>query len=517
MAAMFSAATVSAQDANPVKVKILKTEMPYNVMGISANGKFICGTKQEMLAYRYDLEHDTLEVAWADDDNYSVVAYDVMDDGTVVGSDKYGNFALWQPNSDEWKPVETTNGNVGEGSAFQCSGDGKFLAGFTSGEKSDEQPWTLKPTLWVRQADGKYEEQYLPTPPEDLVGLKPQWCRPNCVSQDGKVISAGLVDNNGTHYVHCLYTQNEDGTWSYDWETFAKITYTSKFKEIWNSQPDFDAYVTEKYNYGNMDYKKYLAQIEEYEAAMEEWNKKLDAEGYTGSDFVAQPTLSDNGKWVLGACVDAAEDGTYDCPAIYDVVNKVYTPVHSLAGHVVGGITNDGDIVTYGEGKQGSVPFITMHDNLNEPIAVDEMLLNEYGVSLHDSLPATTTGCDNPWVSGDGKVITTRAHYTETVANDDGTTTESAITEIYCIVMKDLASAIRNVLSTPTSEGINVVDGVVTLSSKAKNISVYGVSGRLVASAANASTLDASSIGRGVYLVKANVGGKTLTTKFIKK
>jgi len=515
-AAVFSAATVSAEDTDPVKPEIIKTEMPYNVMGISASGNFICGTRQSMLAYRYDLVKKNLEVSWCDDTNMDIVAYDVMDDGTVVGSDKYGNFAFWLPNSDEWKKVEATNGNVGVGAAFQCSGDGKYLAGFTSGEKSDTQPWTLRPTLWVRQSDGKYEEQYLPTPPEDLAGKTPQWCRPNCVSQDGKVISASLVDYNGTHYVHCLYTQNDDGTWSYDWKTFADITYTSKFKDLWNAKPNDEDYITMKYGSADFDYKTYLAQIEAYNAACQEWENKLNAEGYTGSDFVAQPMLSDNGKWVIGACVDATADATYDCPAVYDVANKVYTPVHSLNGHVVGGITNDGDIVTYGEGKQGSVPFITLHSNLNEPIALDEMLKNDYGVDFHAALPSTTTGCDNPWVSGDGKVITTRAHYTETVESD-GETTESAVTEIYCVVMKDLVSAIKNVLGTPTSDGIKVADGVVTLNSKAKDIAVYSVSGRLVASSANTSTLDASSIGRGVYLVKANVGGKTLTTKFIKR
>lgn len=488
---------VYADGEETQKPVIMLTGTPWSVMGTSANGRFICGTRQESMAYRFDTWTRKYDYTWAEG-NLSIVAQDVMDDGTVVGTDNDGLLCLWPVDTTAWIPVETTDGKKGEGMAFCCSGDGKYLVGTVELDSTSDKPYNIAPVLWVKQSGGLYEKQYLPVPEKDFLGGVPQWVSPRMVSQDGTRIVGPIVNQTGFCIIPALYYKNADGTWTYD-DCLKNIKYGPKFKEILALQPDIDDYVKVKAGESG-----YIDQVNEYLAAVQEWENKMNAEGYTGHEFTVVPLMSDNGKYLVG---EATYNGWYG-PAVYDIDNKTYTELTGLTdNHVPGGITNDGDIITYTE--DGLMVYLVMHDDYTKPISLVD-LLKEYGVDLYSVVPSNAAFIDNSFISGDGQTITARYQTLDTDGNLD-------VQEMFCVCLKPVVTAIKNVLDTPTSDGIKVIGDKITVDKKAKDISVYSASGRKVKSASATSSLDISSVNSGVYLVVATVNGKKLTTKFVKR
>lgn len=480
-----------------VKPEVMLTGIPWSVMGTSPNGRWICGTRQNSVVYRYDTWNKKLEYIWAEG-NMESVAHDVADDGTVVGMDDDAKLAIWKPDATTWTLVETTNGHVGNGTAFECSGDMKMLIGYTNKEQTNDKPYNIEPTLWKLTTDGTYEETYLPVPAKDFLGGVPQFVSPRFISTDGKRVVGPVVNERGNYPISLIYTLGDDGKWTYS-DELKDIKFTDKFKEIYTAEPNMDDYVT-----AQPGSPEYMDQVNEYIKVGEEWQKKLESEGMTGHDFSATPMMSDNGKWLVGDCT--APDDFYG-PAIYDIDAHKYTELTALKGHVPYGVTNEGDIVTATEDQL--MAYLVVHGHYDQPVSL-VALLEEYGMNLMDYLPQETAYIDNPAISGDGKTITARYI---TGKDAEGNVKQ----EMFCIALEPVANAVRSVLNTPDDEGIAVKGDVVETAAKAATITVYGLSGRVVKEATATRSMSIGDVPAGVYVVKAKVDGRTLTTKIIKR
>lgn len=498
-AAMLAApcVTLSVSADEQTKPEVMLTGVPWSVMGTSPNGRWICGTRQESMVYRYDTWNKKLEYMWAEG-NAKSVAHDVADDGTVIGLNDDEKLALWKPGTSEWTVIETTNGHVGNGTAFECSADSKMLIGYINKEKTSDKPYNIQPTLWKMTADGKYEETYLPVPEHDFLGGVPQFVSPRYLSTDGRRAVGPLVNERGNYPMPVIYTLGDDGQWTCS-DELKNIRFTDKFVEIYKEEPDMDDYVT--VGPGSPDY---MDQVNKYIEVSEAWSRRLESEGLTGHQFTTTPMMSDNGKWLAGDCT-APND--FSGPAVYDIDAHKYTELTDLVDHYTYGVTNDGDLIT-GTDDQEMV-YLVMHDHYDQPVSLTA-LLADYGIDLMSYLPANTTYIDNAAISGDGQTITARYI---TSKNDAGEYTQ----EMFCIALKPVVNAVKSVLNTPSDKGVSVRNNVVETVGEAQSVSVYSASGRLVKTALNTRSLSVDDVPQGVYLVKVEQGGKTLTTKFVKR
>ena len=176
------------------KPEVVFTGTPWAVQGISSNGEWICGVKQETEAYRFNVKTKKLDVIPATNNWTSLIAaFDIMDDGTICGMDDEGNCALWRSEEKGWEKLPTTLHTPGDDKSanalYACTSDGKYLLGMLSIQNDGSQPWSIVPTLWTKGEDGTYTEEDLPAPETDFEGRKPQWVSPRQMSNDGSVIS----------------------------------------------------------------------------------------------------------------------------------------------------------------------------------------------------------------------------------------------------------------------------------------------------------------------------------------
>lgn len=105
----------------------------------------------------------------------------------------------------------------GLGASNGVTPDGTRICGNTpTGEEFgiDAENTMVLPALWERKGN-TFTRTMLPCPETDYLGLKPQYVTALSISDDGKTIIGQLVSNNGFLTEFLLYTQAEDGTWSY--------------------------------------------------------------------------------------------------------------------------------------------------------------------------------------------------------------------------------------------------------------------------------------------------------------
>ena len=88
--------------------------------------------------------------------------------------------------------------------------------------------------------------------------------------------------------------------------------------------------------------------------------------------------------------------------------------------------------------------------------------------------------------------------------------------EVFCITFPGFLS-IMETLNTPVNDSITLAGDELRFGEEAANISIYDMAGKLVLShTANATTLNVSNLGKGVYVVKAQIAGTTATGKIYK-
>ena len=500
------------------KPEVMFTGTPWMVQGISKNDRWICGGRQYAEGYRYNTDTKQLEIIEPDPDlpdgTTSMEISSVMDDGTVLGSDDYGYAAIFRNAQTGWErlPVPSTDDSDGSASAQCCSSDGKYIVGFMSLNPVGDNPYHIQPILWTLGADGQYTVSNLPEPETDFLGEKFQFTSPREILEYGKRVVGPIVNRKGDAPMPIVWTRDDAGNWTYD-EPFIKIKYNlERYKEILKEEPDYNAYITLK-----PGEKGYMAQVREFQNATAEWKYKLYSEGETGKDFSVTPTMSRNGRYIAGVGGDFTYSLTEDdkgqksvtisgstFPAYLDMQTGQYVELKEVPDFEVVGISDDADIIT----TDGYDIYLILANDQTHKISIADWLKKEYDMNLGDILPANLVTNKKPRISADGKLIT-GVYATQT---DEG---ELDVQETYCIKLPHSVTAIMNTLDTPSDARIYVSGGQLSFSGTAANIHVFDMGGKeVLRHDAASSSIDITALANGVYVAKANISGKTVTSKF---
>ena len=192
------------------------------------------GEDQSNLTYPYLVNTQTGELTklWKSDEDlmYNMTAWDVTNDGVVVG-DHHGAPAYYDPNAEDdpvygrWQFLPSNTG----GSVYAVSADGGVMVGWTGSSGSAATgSYTETPLMWVRNADGEYEEvdvRLLPGFPAEIDketgrfmyyldkdGVRTSQARLTEVSADGNLIAGCMNYSTGatSFYVYNRTTQTTE-------------------------------------------------------------------------------------------------------------------------------------------------------------------------------------------------------------------------------------------------------------------------------------------------------------------
>lgn len=505
---------LSAQ--NKPEVQFLDT--PWAVVGISQNDRWITGGRQYAEIYRYNTETKQIEYIYPSaevpDGSSAQEVGSIMNDGTIVGVDDYGYPSILHTVEKGWEHLPVPDNFYEEGqtsSAGSSTGDGKYIIGFLNLVPGDT-PYHLYPALWTLNDKGSYEVSKLPEPETDFLGEKFQYTSPRSISEDGKRVLGVIVNRKGDNPMGIVWTKDAAGQWTYDMPILNIKYNLDRYREIHEQEPDYNSIVTKKAGETG-----YAAQVKEFINIEAEWRYKLYSEGETGKDFSATPIMSRNGLYMAGMGADFKYDlvtnekgykevqTTGDTfPAYLNLETGEYTEIKSVPDMDIVGISNDADIVT----TDNYDIYLILSNDRSQKISIAQWLKDKYDMDLGEILPSNLVANKKPRISGDGKIIA-GVYTTQT---DEG---ELDVQQTYCIKLPEAVTAIMNTLNTPSDASISVSNGQLVFSSNATDIHVFDMTGTEVLRQAEGSyTLGVGQLGKGVYVAKAKIGGKTVTSKF---
>lgn len=259
---------------------------------MSPNGKWLA-TQTEGIVYTYDREQDTYYEYLASEDAvtefYGIgLGNCISNTGIIVG--KYNDVDCAYLYNNEWYelPIDREE-NFGLNIANGITPDGKRIVGnvgISTMNLGSEQ--MVKPVYWDESAEGGYEMyKELPCPETDFTGRVPQYITAVSISDDGKTIVGQVVDWSGFFIYPIIYTQGEDGEWSYrtlcEGILYAEGTEFAEWPGEEPQKPDPTVYMNEEQK------SAYLAALNIYLA---EYEKMLNGE-ITWNDMPAEPDPAD--------------------------------------------------------------------------------------------------------------------------------------------------------------------------------------------------------------------------------
>lgn len=187
--------------------------------GISPNGHYAASSIYGNVTI-YDLVNG-VEFAYTQDET-GMISYSeglgnyVSNNGIVLGSTSANlNAAYWE--NGEWHDLSVINtglSNMSNG----ITPDGSRICGSIGVNpiSPDGDNLMLTPVYWDRNEDGTYSNYHLlPAPALDFTGRVPQYITALSISEDGKTIGGQIVDCFGAVITPIVYTEAENGTWSY--------------------------------------------------------------------------------------------------------------------------------------------------------------------------------------------------------------------------------------------------------------------------------------------------------------
>lgn len=140
----------------------------------------------------------------------------ISNDGTVVGIvGEDLNAAYWEDG--EWYMLDVPDLNM-MNMANAITPDGSRICGSVgfNALSLDGDNLMMAPAYWDRDANGGYGDYVLlPYPNVDLTGRVPQYVTAIYISEDGRTIGGQVTDGMGMLNYPIVYTQAEDGKWSY--------------------------------------------------------------------------------------------------------------------------------------------------------------------------------------------------------------------------------------------------------------------------------------------------------------
>lgn len=258
-----------------------KTIENSDAYAISANARYLVSDGYSGMRI-YDLETDS-DFDYTEGSSYgkcyTATARCVSDNGIVVGYDANEGASYWLDGT--WKGLKRTTQARGSYLVNSITSDGKRICG-TAGLTAmsyDDDVLRQAPCIWNwDEATGDFGSPILlPHPDKDFSGRIPQLITAIDISDDGKTIVGQVVTAVGMCLYPIIYTENEDGEWSYYLpnekelypEGFVFPEYPGDEGPVY---PQYEAYMTE-------------AEVEAYNEAYTEYRNS----GFT----IAEPQYTD--------------------------------------------------------------------------------------------------------------------------------------------------------------------------------------------------------------------------------
>lgn len=211
----------------------------------------------------------------------------ITNSGKIVGMG--GDYAaVWQNGSWTNLPQETGVGSSFN-AAYAITPDESRIVGILGRDGASLQgnnALMAYPVVWIKGANGEYTCAKLPCPDKDFEGLAPQYVTAMCISDDGKTVAGQVRDFTGFYIMPIVYTEGEDGTWTYRVIGQKEVYDESRIGELPTmptspTMPDVTKYMT-------------ADDVNNYNAAVEYYNEQVQLY-YDGviSEFPEYPMYED--------------------------------------------------------------------------------------------------------------------------------------------------------------------------------------------------------------------------------
>lgn len=421
------------------------------------------------------------------------------------------------------------------------------------------------PVIWDRQPDGSYGEYtILPHPDKDIFGAVPQYVTAVAISDDGKTVVGQVVDNSGQFILPLVYTEDENGTWSYraaaedvfkpenvvipvnpgdgpeyvDAKNYLTQEQAAEYQDAFNAwagagyqgeMPQPTDYMTEevKAKY-EADYAAYESELAEFSVKQSKWFEEFGA--YTDAVPMLQfndVTLSPDGTTYFGTHIKYVPNDDpyswfpfkeYYCPAVFNLTdNTLEIKDFDNSMMVVDAISADTYFATNGLGELPMQGYIIENGTPTE-IAdwlsakspelstwIDENWIHEvetgYDPETYDPIFSDLCFSGMPAASRDMSFVT--------VWNNAPWSSEFAISYLFDLSQfNGISDAVRG-----DSKVAFDAEGNLSLSDDITAVEVYDLAGRRVLSGANG----ARNLENGIYVVRATTAaGNTFSTKIAK-
>ena len=277
------------------------------------------------------------------------VTNDVTDDGTIVVGSAQGKPAYWSKADGQWHLLEVKTsqpksqvGALGGGTVTSVTPDGKYAVGEVD---AADNAYAIAPALWDLTTGKVIVTPNLPT--KDMAHIDQKQMRFESISADGRYICASMSMSYLPSSTEGDSEAALGGLFSFVYDTqkssYNVIGFTESTKARWT--PDYD-----------------------------------------GCFVVDGAYMSNNGRWVTGACriyrdTDATTD--YYIPYLYDVENDKFTAYEDEAtiSNAAYAVSNDG--VPLMASPEGS-PYRnwSIYDGKQFWYAIEDVLQQRWGVDL---------------------------------------------------------------------------------------------------------------------------------------
>lgn len=531
---------------------------------ISANGQYAVSEIYGTLIV-YNLKDNSETAYEADDTHYYGVGHGrcmTADGNIIIGNTTEACDAAYCE-AGEWKqlnvpdPEKTNLSNA-------VTPDGKRICGTIGNHQMtiSEDVLMEAPVYWDRQEDGSYGECHLlPYPEKDFFGETPQYVTAINLSDDGKVIVGLVTDCSGAMLYPIVYTQADNGEWSYSLPTkdlfnpdnlpAAKKPGDGPMRpseeqfmteeEIAAYQEALQAYYDSGYNQELYPkYENYMTEEEKaafdeafaaYETEQAAWQEQSDAwYAYFDQVLATSPSfvfnnimVSPDGKTIASTLIETKENDdplSYPpffevyIPATIDIATGALTKHESEKSIIVSCMAADGTIMAATE--QGSIPsegFIIKDGTITPLTDYLNAISPEYGVWLKENM---THEVMTDYVYDEDLDDYVEVYEEVTFTGIPVATPDMKVLAFWNDCPWDMMGFAQSVVIDLTEEaGISAAeadkaakvaidaDGNLTVGANVVSVTVYDLAGATVASVENPAGTVALGLNSGVYVVKA--------------
>lgn len=565
---LLAAAAAATPAFGAIKAPVIYDNASFNC--ISANGQYAVSEIYGTLVV-YNLKDNSETAYEADDTHYYGVGHGrcmTADGNIIIGNTTEACDAAYCE-AGEWKqlnvpdPEKTNLSNA-------VTPDGKRICGTIGNHQMtiSEDVLMEAPVYWDRQEDGTYGEYHLlPYPEKDFFGETPQYVTAINLSDDGKVIVGLVTDCSGAMLYPIVYTQADNGEWSYSLPTkdlFNPDNLPAAVKpgdgpmrpseEQFMTEEELAAYNTALQAYYDSGYNQELYpkyenyMTEEEKAAFDEayaaweteqaaWQEQSDAwYEYFDQVLASSPSfvfnnimVSPDGKTIASTLIETKET---DDPLVWPPFFEVYIPATidiatgALTKHeseksiAVSCMAADGTIMAATE--QGSIPsegFIIKDGTITPLTDYLNAISPEYGVWLKENM---THEVMTDYVYDEDLEDYVEVYEEVTFTGIPVATPDMKVLAFWNDCPWDMMGFAQSVVIDLTEEaGISAVeadkaakvaidaDGNLTVGANVVSVTVYDLAGATVASVENPAGIVALGLNSGVYVVKATLSDGT--------